>query len=592
MSDQAAVYPSDRLLAVARGDQPADVVVRGERVVNLFTGEVAPASIAVCDGRVAGVSWGDVNGYEGAEVVEAGSGVVAPGFIDAHMHIESTMMRPTEFGRLAAAHGTVGVVADPHEIANVLGGAGVRYMMEDARHAPLEVMWAVSSCVPASGLETSGARLEVEDLRPLMEEPGVVALAEMMNFPGVVAGDARVLEKVRLGLSRWVVDGHAPGLSGTKLAAYVAAGIGSDHECTTAAEASEKLGAGMRVFIREGSAARNLTALLPAVNAGNKHRFCFCTDDRHPGDLDAEGHIDHVVRRAIAEGLNPVWAIAMGSLHVAEHYRRPDLGAIAPGRWANLVVLSDLKDVRARMVMYRGRVVARDGVCIGPEAATGGRARPPESGVRLPKGLGERSFKVVMKRPTAGRIARMRVIRMIPGQIVTGAEVVEVRVGAAGEVGADVPTDLAKLAVIERHRRTGNIGLGFVRGFGLQRGAIASTVGHDSHNLAVLGMNDADMLLAARTLEACGGGQCVVRDGKVLAVLELRVAGLMSDQSGAEVVRGQRALLDAARMLGGVCEDPFMPLSFLSLPVIPKLKLTDLGLVDVERFAVVPLEVV
>ena len=582
------------LLAVARGDAPADVVLTNARIVNVFTCEIEEGSVAILGGRIAGV--GGRGDYTRArEVIDLKGAFVGPGFIDAHMHVESTMLPPREFVRLAVPHGTTGAVFDPHEIANVLGIAGIKWLMEDAvgGGVPFRAMWAVSSCVPSSGLETSGAMLEAADLAELMDDERVVALAEMMNFPGVVGADARVLAKVNLGLAKRIVDGHAPGLTGMGLRAYAAAGITSDHESTTAAEAMEKLRLGMRVLIREGSAARNLEAILPAVTDANAHMFSFCTDDRHPADLHAEGHIDHVVRRAIALGMEPCRAIAMGSVYTARHYGKRDLGAIAPGYRADLVVFEELREVRARDVMFDGRWVVRGGV-IGHEHMAHGymahqKKAPPVSAVKLPSGLGAGSFRVPVKKPGA----KIRVIEMRPGQIVTGERVMEPRV-EAGAIVADAARDVVKLAVIERHKGAGNIGIGFVTGFGLKYGAIASTVGHDSHNLAVLGVSDADMLVAARTLAACGGGQCAVRDGKVLAVLELPIAGLMSDRPAMEVIAAQRVLLDATHGLGGLgcpMDDPFMPLSFMCLPVIPKLKVTDMGLVDVEKFAVVDLEV-
>ncbi|MCW5776892.1 MAG: adenine deaminase, partial [Phycisphaeraceae bacterium] len=374
----------------------------------------------------------------------------------------------------------------------------------------------------------------------------------------------------------------APGLRGAGLQAYVAAGITSDHECTTAGEALDKVRLGMMVYIREGSAARNLEALLPAVAPTNRHRFCFCTDDRHPADLVDDGHIDHVVRRAVALGLDPASAVAMASLHPARHYGRRDLGAVAPGYAADLLVLDDLREFRPRLVLFRGRVVAREGRYEGPDAPA--RGGLPASVVRLPTGCGAASLRV-----PAPRGGRSRVIGMDPHQLVTESLVLPAKV-EGGACVADAGNDVLKLAVIERHRGAGSVGVGFVRGFRLRRGALASTVGHDSHNLAVVGTNDDDMVVAARALAETGGGQCVAEGGRVLAALRLPVAGLMSDRPAGEVIAEQRALLDAAHSLGCPIHDPFMPLSFLPLVVIPHLKLSDRGLVDVDRFAFVPLD--
>ena len=571
------------LLSVSRGDSPAELLLTNARVINVFSQGLDKANVAIHGGRIAGVG-----PYTRAvESIDLAGAYIGPGFIDAHMHVESTLLPPSEFVKLAAPHGTTSVVLDPHEIANVLGLAGIRYLMDDARGLTLNAMFALSSCVPSSHLETSGAQLEAHHLEPLFDDPRVVALAEMMNFPGVVNADPGVLAKINLGLERRVVDGHAPGLRGFGLQAYAAAGISSDHECTTLEEAQEKLRLGMRVFIREGSAARNLEALLPAITPANGHRFSFCTDDRHPADLVDDGHIDHVIRRAVRLGLDPILAIAIGSFHTAQHYRQRDLGAVAPGYQADLVVFDDLRDIRPRLVFYRGRLVARDGKLIeNTRHGTGSRAAvPPPSALRLSAQLSEASFAIPAQ-PGAGAI---RVIGMDPHQLVTASLTMPPAVDR-GRYVSDLDRDMLKLAVIERHRGTGNIGRGFVQGFGLRDGALASTVGHDSHNLAIVGTNDRDMLIAARSLESVGGGQCAVRDGAVLALLPLPIAGLMSDQPAATVIAQQAELLKASHALGCPHHDPFMPLSFLPLPVIPHLKLTDLGLVDVDRFAIVPLE--
>jgi adenine deaminase len=564
-------------LAVARGDAPADLILAGGRVVNVFTRELVEANVAIKGGRIAGVG-----AYtDGARAIDVAGRIVSPGFIDAHMHVESTMMTPSQFVRVAVPRGTTGVVFDPHEIANVLGAPGIRWLMDASVGLPMNILFAVSSCVPASHLETSGARLEAADLAPFFDDERVVALAEMMNYPGVVFADEGVLAKVRLGLERAIVDGHAPGLTGNALQAYVGAGVSSDHECSTPEEAAEKLALGMTVYIREGSAARNLEALLPLVTPANAHQFCFCTDDRHPADLIDEGHIDHVVRRAISRGLDPCTAIAMGSLHVASHYRQPDIGAIAPGRFADLVVYDDVTQLRAQMTYFHGDLVGDDDAFVGD--ARDQTPAWPRSPIRIPTGLDEASFRVPA---IEGDI---RVIGMRPGQLLTDDLRMRPSV-VAGACVADPSRDLLKMAVIERHRATGNIGLGFVRGFRFARGAIASTVGHDSHNLTIVGATDADMLLAARTLEKAGGGHCVVRDGDVLCVFPLPIAGLMSDRPAQNVANMQRELLKSARALGCPLDDPFMPLSFLPLCVIPSLKLSDLGLVDVNAFEIVPLE--
>lgn len=575
--------PDPALFAVARGDAPADFRIVNARIVNVFTREIIPGEVLVHDGRIASVLHDGEQEYpQAAETIDLEGRCLAPGFIDAHMHIESTMMPPSVFATVALPHATTGVIADPHEIANVLGIDGIRWMMRDAEGVPMDIRFGASSCVPSCHLEHSGATLTSDDLAPLFDEERIVALAEMMNFPGAALADPEVLAKIKLGLEKRIVDGHAPGLSGRMLQAYAATGISSDHECTTIEEAREKLRLGMRVYIREGSAARNLEALLPLVTEANAHRFCFCTDDRHPADLRDDGHIDHVVRLAIARGLNPATAIAMATIHVADHYRLTHTGAIAPGRDANFFTFDDPKDLRPDRVFYRGAEVARAGRYSGPMRPL---AASPRDTVKLPKDLNEASFRIPAKRDGAV----LRVIRMHPHQLVTG----EARMPARIEGGAyvsDVERDILKICVIERHNATGAIGRAFVTGFQLKRGAIASTVGHDAHNLAVVGTNDRDMLLAARELERIGGGQCAVADGTVLAALPLPIAGLMSDQPSETIIAQQEKLLEATRQLGCPHHDPYMPLSFLPLPVIPALKVSDLGLVDVTAFAVVGLE--
>lgn len=574
------------LIAVAAGRAPAELVIRNARIVNVFTREVEAGSVWVHGGRIAAV--GPDEGRPAAgRTIDAANAYLAPGLIDAHMHVESTMLPPSEFVKLAAAHATTAIVADPHEIANVLGIRGIHWMMDNAQGMPLHFLWAVSSCVPSCHLETSGARLDATDIAPLLEDPRTVALAEMMNFPGVVFADKGVLEKVRLGRAK-LVDGHSPGLRGAQLQAYLSAGISTDHECTTLEEAQEKLRRGMRISIRQGSAAQNLPALLPLITPANAHRFSFCTDDRHPGDVKHDGHIDHVVRLAVKGGLDPLIALSIASINTAQHYNQRDLGAIAPGYIADFFLFKDLKDIRPHSVYFGGQLVAEHGKYLGPSKPLG---TLPGGGVTLPSGLDESSFRIAA--PTgAGQPLRIRVIGMNPGQLVTSEVIAEAKI-TNGAIVADPARDILKLCVIERHKGGGNIGRGFISGFrfGSSGGALASTVGHDAHNLAVIGANDTDMLLAARTLEKAGGGQCVVQNGKVLAVLPLPIAGLMSDQPAEVVIDQQHKVLDAAKAIGCPLEDPFMPLSFMPLPVIPALKLSDLGLVDVLKFELVPLVV-
>jgi adenine deaminase len=573
---QPRPLPNPRLLAVARGDEPADLTIRGGQLVSVFLRTVVPGDVSIADGRIASVG----PKRDAKEIVDAEGAILIPGFIDAHMHIESTMLRPSVFARLAAAHGTAGVVADPHEIANVLGLDGIRWMMRDAEAAPVRVWWTASSCVPSCHLEHSGATLTADDLAPLFDDDRVIGLAEMMNFPGAANADPAVLDKIGLGLQRrGPIDGHAPGLTGDLLQAYAAAGINSDHECTTAEEALEKAALGMQIYIREGSAARNLEALLPAVNDRNAHRFSFCTDDRHPGDLARDGHIDHVVRRAIALGLDPATAIAMGSLHTAQHYRLHFHGGLAPSYAADLAIVDDLHTLAIQSVYLAGELVAERGRCVLDEPAP---AEAPRAPVTIPDDLSPKGLRV-------DATPRIRVIGMDPTQLVTEQLTLDATT-RDGACVADVERDVLKIAVIERHAGTGRIGLAFVKGFGLRRGAIASTVGHDAHNLAVVGTNDGDMIAAARELARVGGGQTTALDGEILATLPLPIAGLMSDAPADKVIGQQHALLEAARdRLACPHEDPFMPLSFMPLPVIPKLKVSDMGLVDVERFDIVPI---
>ena len=557
-----------RRLAVARGDEPADLVVRGGKVLSVFTREWLDVDVAIADGYVAGLG-----SYEGADELDASGRWVVPGFVDAHLHLESSKLLVDEFARLVLPFGTTTVVADPHEVANVLGTDGVHWLLDACHDLPLDVYFMASSCVPASSFESPKRPLNEGDLEGLLRRRRVLGLAEMMNFPGVVAGDER--ELVKLGLDGAEhVDGHAPGLVGKALNAYTAAGIRSDHEARTVEEGRERLRAGCWLLIREASGARNLQALLPLVEELGPSRIAFCTDDREPEHIADDGHINSMVRDAVAFGIAAEDALVMASHHPALWHGLDHLGAIAPGYQADLLLLGDLERFVPDVVLKRGREVGEIERPEVPEWVKRTMRIRPHSA---------RDFSV----PWSGGAAR--VIGVVPDQIVTEALVEEPTV-ADGLVVADPERDLAKIAVVERHLATGRIGLGLVRGFGLRAGALASTIAHDAHNVVVVGMSDADMHHAVLRLAEVGGGIVVVADGRVEGELPLPVAGLLSDRPLAEVVDATRACVEAARALGCQVPSPFQTLSFLALSVIPSLKITDRGLVDVDRFELVPLQ--
>lgn len=571
------------LLAVARGDAPADLVLRGGRVADVFTGEVREADVAIAGGRIAAVGRGL---GEGASTLDLDGLTLAPGLIDAHVHVESSLVTPSQMARAVVPRGVTTLVTDPHEIANVAGLDGIRFMIADAARAPLSVLVNASSCVPASPLATSGARLEAEDLARLLDEPSLVGLAEVMNFPGVVGGDAGVLAKLAAFRAR-PLDGHAPGLAGRRLDAYAAAGISSDHESVTAEEAREKLRRGLTVFLRQATNAKNLLDLLPALDRWTERKVCLCTDDRVPGDLLDEGSIDHLLRMAVAAGVEPLVALRMASLNTAEHFGLRDRGAVAPGRRADLVAVAGLADFRAETVWIAGERVAERGEALfavegggGAAAAATVRNTAVRNTVHLPPG--ELDFRI----PAEG--TTLRVVGLVPDQLVTEHLTLPARV-EAGEAVADPERDLAKIVVVERHGVAGRVGRGFVRGLGLARGALAGTFAHDHHNLVAIGADDRSMTTAARAVADAGGGLAAAEGDRLLALLPLPIAGLMSDRPIEEVRRDLDALLAAAHALGSPLHDPFMAMSFLTLEVIPSLKLTDLGLVDVDRFELVSL---
>ncbi len=559
------------LISHARGERQADLLIRNARVVNVFSGEVVPASIAIVGSYVAG--FGEL---DAKSVVDVEGAFVAPGLIDAHVHIESALVPPAEFARAVVPRGTTTVITDPHEIANVLGLEGIRFMFESAKYGPLSMFVMASSCVPATGMSTNGAVLHGYDLLPLKSDPWVLGLAEVMNFPAVIAGEDAVLEKIGAFRDR-VIDGHAPGLTGLPLQAYVAAGVRSDHEATTPEEALEKLRLGMMLFVREGTVARNLDALLPMITPANHHRVCFCTDDCQPADLIDRGGIDNAVRTAIAHGIDPVMALRMASWNVASHFRLHDRGAIAPGYRADLMAFDDLQAPRARIVFRHGQLVAKDGQMTVPP-------RAPSRSLRSTMNIAWDRFD--LRIPAEGRQAR--VIGVIPNQLTTRS-LVDEPPRADGFALADPSRDLLKIAVIERHMASGAIGKAFVRGMGLTRGALASSVAHDHHNVVVVGADDRSMETAARRVAHLHGGMVVAEGEGVLAELALPLGGLMSPAPVDEVRRQLGEVVRQAKALGSPLHDPFMAMSFLALEVMPSLKLTDRGLVDVDRFELVPL---
>jgi adenine deaminase len=568
----------NEIIKAAHGEKPVDLLLTNARIINVFAGEVVPDAIAISDGRIVGFG-----PYEAKNVVDLNGRYVAPGFIDGHVHIESSMASISEFAREFAravvVHGTTTVAADPHEIANVLGSSGIEYMLQSAEQQPMNIYFTLPSCVPATDMETAGARLTAEDLRPFLNKERIIALAEMMNFPGVIYRDPDVLAKISAARQqKKPIDGHAPGLKGPELYAYISAGIQSDHECTTEQEAKEKLMAGMYIMIRQGTCAKNLQALLPAVNEKTARRMMWCSDDRHPHDLITEGHIDSIVYEAIQSGLDPILAIQMATLNPAEYFKLDHLGALAPGKQADLVIFSDLKKPIIEKVYCRGILTAENGEISSnikiPPAAT----VPPSMHVDL----GKIDFAV------SADGNNVRVIEIVPQQVITH-QLIEAVTVKNNQAVSDPTKDLLKMAVVERHSGTGNIGKGFVKGFGLKHGALASSVAHDSHNIIVVGTTDEDMRAALEAVVEMGGGLAAVSETKLLAGLALPVAGLMSLEPVQSVRDQLDSLIEVAHDMGTTLTDPFMTLSFLALPVIPELKLTDIGLVDVNKFEVVPL---
>lgn len=576
-----------KMMDVASGRRKASLVLKGGTVVNVFTEKTEVADIAIEDGYIAGI--GD---YEGEHNVDLSGRYICPGFIDGHIHIESAMVSPPEFEKAVLPHGTTAVIADPHEIGNVAGCQGIDYMLETTKDLDLDVFIMMPSCVPATALDESGAVLGPEDLKPYYDNPRVLGLAEVMNSLGVVAGMDDLMGKLSDAGSRgMVIDGHAPFLEGNGLNAYVCAGVLSDHECSDIDEALKKLGRGQYIMIREGTAARNLEALMPLFAAPYYERCMLVTDDKHPGDLISMGHIDYIIRKAVSLGADPIKAIKMGTLHSARYFGLKDRGAVMPGLRADLAVLEDLKDFRVLTVYKDGKLAAEKGVCIQEK-----EDKSRELASAFPRVFDSFHLdEITLKDLELEKKGTMqRVIQFKPHELLTQERILpwpdDDTAAAQGHraQGVDLNEDIVKAAVFERHLHTGHTGIGFIGGYGLKKGAVATSVAHDSHNLIVIGTNDRDMVLAANAVRKNKGGLAVAVDGQVTGELALPIGGIMTQASVYEVESQLEKLKEQTRKLG-ISEDidAFMTLAFVSLPVIPKLRINSYGVIDVDRQEVV-----
>ena len=562
----------DKLIAVARGQIPADFILINARIVNVFTGEIERGNVAISGNYIAGI--GDYR--QAQETIDLKGKYLLPGLINGHVHIESSMLDVGQYARAVVPRGTTTLITDLHEIANVCGLEGIHYVLESARKLPFDIFLMAPSCVPATHMETAGAEIGIKEIRQLLRLQQCRGLGELMNYPGVINSDKTVLSKIASTKGK-VIDGHAPGLSGKDLSAYISTGIQSDHESVLIEEAREKLRRGMHIMIREGSSEKNLETLLPLANDETYHRCMLVVDDRSCVDILNDGDIDAVVRKAIKLGLKPARAIQMASINTAEYFRLERLGAVAPGYFANLIVTSDITTLPIDMVFYHGRLVGKD--------------RKPQ--FLLQKSDKQTLTNTIKVKPFRVEALRLKakgntapVIEIIPGQIITKKRTMKVKI-ENGYIMPDIQRDILKLVVVERHKRTGNIGLGLVKGFGLKRGALASSIAHDSHNIVAVGTNDVDIYAAVKQIEKMQGGLTVVADGKVIESLPLPVAGLLSAESLEMVVKKLANVEKAAAKLGVKLVSPFSTLSFVALPVIPELRLTDMGMVDVNEFRLI-----
>ncbi len=562
------------VIKVARGEKKADLLLKNGNIINVFSGEIYTTDVAIYKDKIVGIG----KGYDADRIIDISNNYLSPGFIDGHIHLESSMVKVSEFANTVVPLGTTSVIIDPHEIANVLGLEGIRYMLESSKYTPMNVFMMLPSCVPASSLGTSGANLSVNDLYPLLDEKWVLGLGEMMNFTGVLNQIPEVLDKIVIS-SLKCIDGHAPNLSGKDLCAYISAQIKSDHECTTVEEAKEKLRLGMYIMLREGSVTRNLIDLLPLINPDNSRRCFFCCDDRHPKDLIEEGHVNHIIKTAIKGGIDPVTAIRMATLNTTEYFRLRNLGAIAPGYTADLVVFDNFEDFNILKVFRNGKLIAENGELkeVFPKALD----VPIRSSVNI-KWLYPEDFQI----PVKGN--KCRVIKILPDQIITEIDIETPRINN-GWVVSDIKRDILKVAVIERHHASQKVSLGLVKGIGLKKGALGSSVAHDSHNIIIIGTNDKDMLNVGAHIAKMGGGLAISVDEKIVDSLPLPIAGLMSDRPLSEVKEKLDSLYKISTNLGVKVNNPFMSIAFLSLEVVPHLKITNKGLVDVDNSKIVDL---
>lgn len=551
-----------KLIDVAAGRDKAELVFKNVKYLNVFTNRFVTADVAITSGYVAGI--GD---YNGENEIDCTGKYLVPGFIDSHIHLESSIVSPKTFSRVVSAHGTTAVVTDPHEITNVLGADGIEYMLKATENLPIDVFFVIPSCVPASPFDENGAVINHLDTEKYMDNPRVLGLAEMMNFPGTVGGDGEIIKMILSAEnSGKVTDGHAPGLGGKSLNAYAAAGVMSDHECTTAEEALEKLSLGQYIMIRQGTAGRNLEALVPLLNGDTYTRCLFATDDKHPGELSENGHIDYIIKKAISSGVKPEIAYKVASFNAAQYFNLPQRGAIAPGYIADMVLLDDIQNVEISAVYKNGKMpelTVKENSDV--DSALNARARRTMNTAKIT----EKSIGITK--------SSEKVIGLINGQIVTTDE------GEAESI--DIQNDILKVCVVERHKNTGHIGRCYIKGYGLKSGAVATSIAHDSHNIIAVGTNDSDIVTAVNTIIDMGGGMVVVNNGSVVESLPLEIAGLMTD-ADIDYVNGKIDSLKQAAYSLGVNKniDPFMTLSFVSLPVIPHIKLTTLGVVDVDKF--------